>query len=125
MKAKTFDQQIHQLLRDGKLDQAYERASVERRQRMNGEDAWRDILEDLRDAAEVRTMAYDHELRKPRPHVSVLIGLWCEHWEAMELAMSATPPGSQQDEFKAEMALCDKMIDQLSAPYLKLLKEDA
>jgi hypothetical protein len=107
---------------DPRIADFFEAARVLRRKKMSDADCWLDILHELRENAELRNIVYEHELRKARPRVWVLIRIWCLQWEQMELAMWATPPGPDQDGFKAEMALADEMIDRLSEPFLKMLR---
>ena len=86
---------------------------------MSDADCWLNILEELKEKAETYNAVYQHELPKPRPRISVLIRVWCQHFEGMEVAFWATPSGPQQDAFKAEMRFADEMINKLAAPYLK------
>jgi hypothetical protein len=107
--------------RNGEIDlaRAYEDAGVERRKGMSDADCWRDVLEELRETAELRTTLYQNELRKPRPRINVLIRIWCDHREDMELCMWGGISPEDQQAFKSEMVFADQMIDRLAEPYLQ------
>jgi hypothetical protein len=109
--------------RNGQIDlpRMWEDADIERRKRMTDDELWLDIMQEFREAARLRTTLYAAELAKERPRVPVLIKLWSENFEDYEMAAMATPPGPTQDCFKQEMALSDLAIDELSAPFLRML----
>jgi hypothetical protein len=107
---------------DPRLADFFEAARVARRKKMSAAELYRDLLEELRSAAELRTILYEAELARERPRIPRLIKLWCDQSEALEFAAMATPPTHDAGAFEDEMKICDRAIDKLSEPFLKKLR---